>query len=384
VQLKKKMKESSEEYIKKAEKWSKIILTDDGEVNDQDQEVFESLKSGEYANWRNQHMHRFDKEAVKSRVDAELQINKIRKIGIPQWLQSVAAVLVITLLAAGGYWIYSDMQTLEQQQFLPGSSMAYLEIDNQGKIELTGKDTLLLFKESKAELDSGRIVYSSSETQNQKVEYHRINVPRNGEFFVVLSDGTKVWVNSDSKLGFNSKFVGKQRVVHLQGEAYFEVAKNPDQPFIVRTNNMDVRVLGTHFNVKAYEDDEFTYATLNEGKVQVLKDDMNEILQPDEQLIFNNSTKVYSKKEVDASIYSAWVKGKMIFKDERLEDIMNSLARWYDVSVFYPNEKLKNRRFSISTNRYGEIQTLLNQMELTNRVQFEINKNAVVVRTVNE
>ncbi|WP_321282488.1 FecR domain-containing protein [Marinifilum fragile] len=374
------MKESTEKYIKKAEKWSKIILTDEGEVNDQDQEVFESLKSGAYANWRKQHIHRFDKDHVKSRVDAELQINKTRKIGIPQWLQSVAAVLVIAMLAAGGYWIYSDMQTLKENHLLPGSSMAYLEIDNQEKIELTGKDTLLLFKESKAELDSGRIVYSSSEAQNQKVEYHRINVPRNGEFFVVLSDGTKVWINSGSQLGFHSKFTGKQRIVHLEGEAYFEVSKNPEQPFVVRTNNMDVRVLGTHFNVKAYEDDEFTYATLNEGKVQVFKDEMNEVLQPDEQLVLNNNTKAFKKQIVDASIYSAWVKGKMMFKDERLEDIMNSLSRWYDVSVFYQNEELKDRRFSISTNRYGDIQTLLNQMELTNRIRFEINKNAIVVK----
>ncbi|WP_321308868.1 FecR domain-containing protein [Marinifilum fragile] len=374
------MKESTEKYIKKAEKWSKIILTDEGEVNDQDQEVFEFLKSGAYANWRKQHMHRFDKDHVKSRVDAELQINKTRKIGIPQWLQSVAAVLVIAMLAAGGYWIYSDMQTLKENHLLPGSSMAYLEIDNQEKIELTGKDTLLLFKESKAELDSGRIVYSSSEAQNQKVEYHRINVPRNGEFFVVLSDGTKVWINSGSQLGFHSKFTGKQRIVHLEGEAYFEVSKNPEQPFVVRTNNMDVRVLGTHFNVKAYEDDEFTYATLNEGKVQVFKDEINEVLQPDEQLVLNNNTKAFKKQVVDASIYSAWVKGKMMFKDERLEDIMNSLSRWYDVSVFYQNEELKDRRFSISTNRYGDIQTLLNQMELTNRIRFEINKNAIVVK----
>ncbi|GAB7087175.1 FecR family protein [Marinifilum fragile] len=374
------MKESTEKYIEKAEKWSKIILTDEGEASDQDQEVFESLKSGAYANWRKQHIHRFDKDHVKSRVDAELQINKTRKIGIPQWLQSVAAVLIIAMLAAGGYWIYSDMQTLKENHLLPGSSMAYLEIDNQEKIELTGKDTLLLFKESKAELDSGRIVYSSSEAQNQKVEYHRINVPRNGEFFVVLSDGTKVWINSGSQLGFHSKFTGKQRIVHLEGEAYFEVSKNPEQPFVVRTNNMDVRVLGTHFNVKAYDDDEFTYATLNEGKVHVFKGEMSEVLQPDEQLVLNNNTKAFKKQIVDASIYSAWVKGKMMFKDERLEDIMNSLSRWYDVSVFYRTEELKDRRFSISTNRYGDIQTLLDQMELTNRVRFEINKNAIVVK----
>lgn len=376
---KQRMKEPIEKYIKKAEEWSKIILSEKGAVSDKDQKVFESIKSGEYARWRKSNINRFDKQAVKKRVDAIRKSSSSKVIRIPQWWNSVAAVFVIGMLAAGGYWLYTDMQKIEDQMIMPGSSIAYLEIDNKKKIELVSKDSLLLFQAASAQLDSGKIVYDVSDTQKEEVEYHKINVPRNGEFFVQLSDGTKVWVNSDSKLGFNSKFVDDKRIVDLQGEAYFEVAKNPNKPFIVRTTNANIKVLGTMFNVKAYKDDMYTYATLNEGKVQVGKGEINEILQPNEQLAINNRTAEYSKRNVDASIYSAWAQGKLRFKDERLEDIMNDLGRWYDVSIFYPYEELKDMRFSISINRYDNIELLLNQMELTNKIRFELNEKAVVV-----
>lgn len=373
------MREPIEKYIKKAENWSKIILTNEGEVAKEDKAIFESIKSGEYAVWRQSNVNRFDKNCVKKQIDQKLQINQVRKINHIKWWDSVAAILIVGVLAGAGYLLYSDMQQVSEKLIVPGSSMAYLEVNNKAKIELTAKDSLLLFQESKARVDSGRIVYSETNSKEDKVEYHSINVPRNGEFFVQLSDGTKVWVNAESKLGFNSKFTGKQRLVDLEGEAYFEVAKNPDKPFIVRTSKADIRVLGTKFNVKAYRDEDYTYATLNEGKVQVRKDDLIETLKPNQQIIINNRTSEYKKKEVNASIYSAWVKGQFIFKDERLEDILISLSRWYNVSVFYPEAELKERRFSISIDRYDDIQILLNQMELTHRVDFTMNGSAIIV-----
>ena len=142
---------------------------------------------------------------------------------------------------------------------------------------------------------------------------------------------------------------------------------------------MDVRVLGTKFNVKAYSDEDYTYTTLNEGKVQVRNDEMKEVLKPNEQLTIENNTLEFTKKKVDASIYSAWAKGRFVFKDERLEDILIALSRWYDVSVFYPESELKDRRFSISIDRYDDIQILLNQIELTNRVDFTLKNSAIIV-----
>ena len=371
--------ESVDKYIEKAQEWANMILNEEGEISDQDKKIFESVRNGDYSEWRKQHMHRFDKQTVKNNIDDQLNLKKTKTIRLRQWWTSVAAVLIIGLLGASAYWILQDVLTVKEQLVQPGSSMAYLEIDQMERIELTSKDTLLLFDKAKAQLDSGKIVYSSAESNLKKNEYHKINVPRNGEFFVTLPDGTKVWVNSDSKLGFYSKFSDDKRVVDLQGEAYFEVAKNPDKPFMVRTAKADVRVLGTHFNVKAYPDEDYTYATLNEGNVCVSVNKKQEILKPNEQLKIDNTNSEYSKLEVDASLYSAWVSGRLVFKDERLEDILISLSRWYDVSVFFQSSKLKDRRFSISINRYEDIQLLLNQMVLTNRVNFKMNKNAIIV-----
>ena len=376
---------SVKNYIQKAKDWVKSILADDSKslnLDDNDARDFESVASGEYEVWRKKQIRLFDQE--KTWESIEKQINpakeKSKVIRMLRYWPSVAAVLVIAILGAGGYWIFKDMQSIEQQIVMPGKSIAYLEIDKNKRIELTSKDTLLLFDESKAQLDSGKIVYSSAEAKKEKNEYHKINVPRNGEFYVELSDGTKVWVNSESSVGFYSKFNGKTRVVDLVGEAYFEVAKNPDQPFIVKTSNMDVRVLGTHFNVKAYADEDYTYATLNEGKIRVSKGELNELLDTDQQLALNNSTKEFSKYEVDASIYSAWVKGKFVFKDERLDDILNALGRWYDVKIFYQDQNLQDDRFSLSVNRYDDIEILLNHLRLIGGVDFEVNKGVLLVK----
>jgi ferric-dicitrate binding protein FerR (iron transport regulator) len=181
-------------------------------------------------------------------------------------------------------------------------------------------------------------------------------------------------------LGFHSRFDGKERIVDLCGEAYFDVAKNPDQPFIVRTSEMDIKVLGTQFNVKAYADENYTYATLNKGKIRINSNELEIDLVPDEQFVFENITGNFKKKQVDADIYSAWVKGRIVFKDETLENIMLSIGRWYDIHVFYKNSALKEERFSISLNRYENISSLLEHIEMTESVQFEINDKALIVK----
>jgi hypothetical protein len=375
--------DSLKKYILKATDWSKGILfgdLDTDEMSAQDTKDFRELQSGQYEKWRIETNSLFDKE--ESLRDLKQQISpksRSKIIRLMQYWQSAAAILIIAALAYGGYFIYQDLQN--SQEVLPGRSMAYLEVDNTERIELTHVDTLLSFKESHVKLDSGKVVYSGKEVIKERSEYHKINVPRNAEFYVQLSDGTKVWINSESNIGFKSKFEENRRVVDLVGEAYFEVAKDPEKPFIVRTNNMDVRVLGTHFNIKAYPDEDYTYATLNEGRIRVYEDDIQEDLEPNQQLVLNNANKEYSTQKVDASIYSAWVKGKFHFKNERLEVILTALARWYDLKVFYENPALKDDRFSVRVNRYDDIEKLLHHIELTGGIEFEINKGALIVKS---
>lgn len=380
--------DSLENYIRKAKKWADFIRNNKGEsldLNAADLKDIEDLKSGEYEAWRNQQLNLFNEDKIWSSILKQIQPQKAKtktRRMIHYW-QSAAAVLLIGALGSASYFLLQDLSRFEKDQLiLPGKSMAYLEINQNKRVELTAKDTLLLFDDSNAKLDSGKIVYSAAAANatEEKNEYHKINVPRNGEFFVQLSDGTKVWVNSESTIGFKSKFDGNTRIVDLVGEAYFEVAKDAGRPFVVKTSNMDVRVLGTHFNVKAYADETYTYATLNEGKVRIKNGNVEEDLLPDEQIVFNNGTKTFEKRNVDASIYSAWANGKFVFKDESLEDILIALSRWYDIKIFYQNTDAKGDKFSISVNRYDDINILLNHLSLTGGVGFELRKNALLVK----
>ena len=380
-----KMKNSAEKYILKAKQWVKAIsekTTDTLMLNEDEAKIFFRLQDGSYENWRNEHGQKFDEDAVWKTIEEQITTRKKSKVvHLLRYWPSVAAILILGLLSYQAYFIYSDFRRKQKEALIiPGKSQAYLEIDNTERIALGKLDTLLLFKKAEAKVNADQLVYAASDLNVDKNEYHKINVPRNGEFHVELSDGTKVWVNSESTLGFHSRFDGKQRVVELTGEAYFEVAKNPNQPFIVRTANADVRVLGTHFNVRAYEDEAYTYATLNEGKVRVSNEKNEQDILPDEQIVINNSTGDCIKKQVDADIYSAWVKGKFVFKDERLEDILHSISRWYDIQVFYENQELQNERFSISLDRYENISSLLEHIEMTESVEFEVKDKVLIVK----
>lgn len=376
---------SAEKYINKAKQWAKSILDDDLDVlqlNDEEQKDIKSLQDGSYEKWRNQYGAKFNEEKVWNAIESQITSKKKSKVvQLIKYWPSAAAILVIGLLSYQAYFMYQAYQRTQQEALIvPGESKAYLEIDNNQRIELGQKDTLLVFNKAKVKLEADRVAYTASEKVDAKNEYHKLNVPRNAEYYLELADGTKVWINSESSLGFYSRFDGKQRIVELTGEAYFEVAKNPDQPFIVRTANADVRVLGTQFNVKAYADEEYTIATLNEGKVRVSNEVNEQDILPDEQIVINNKTGDYTKKQVDANIYSAWVKGKFVFKDERLEDILHSISRWYDIQVFYENQQLQNERFSISLDRYENISKLLEHIEMTESVRFEIKDKALIVR----
>jgi hypothetical protein len=379
------MKNTAEKYILRAKQWANSLGNQNSEKPDlleDEKSSFHDLQDGTYEVWRNQHGQKFDEEAVWKALEKQIEPKKkLKVIQLFKYWPSAAAILVIGLLSYQAYFIYSDFQKKQEYAVVqPGQSQAYLEIDNSQRIELGNLDTLLLFKKAQAEVKIDQLVYSASEKQVKKNEYHKVNVPRNGEFYVVLSDGTKVWVNSESTLGFYSRFDGKQRIVDLTGEAYFEVAKNPDQPFIVRTANADVRVLGTHFNVKAYADEEYTYATLNEGKVRVSSESGSDDLIPDEQLVIENASGQFTKQVVDADIYFAWVKGRFVFKDERLEDILHTISRWYDVQVFYENQDLKEERYSLSMDRYDDILKLLKPIEAAESVRFEVKGKALIVK----
>ena len=266
------------------------------------------------------------------------------------------------------------------QPILPGAAKAILTLDNGETINLNKEtaDALQTIEGTNIQIDSTTLNYqlAQSTPARPKPIYNKVEIPRGGEYALVLSDGTKVHLNSMSSLRFPVAFTTGKREVELQGEAYFEVSKN-GQPFIVNANGMQVEVLGTAFNISAYPNEEYQ-TTLVNGSVKVSAEKGESlILKPSQQATIALGSNSIQVRTVDTSFYTSWVKGKINFKDQRLEDIMKTLSRWYDMNVVYENEKLKNIRFGCNLNRYEEITPFVKLLEKTEEVYVKIEGNTI-------
>ena len=194
---------------------------------------------------------------------------------------------------------------------------------------------------------------------------------------MLLPDGTKVWLNQSSVLKYPRAFEGKERHVYLDGEAYFEVNKT-GHPFIVSTQGMQIEVLGTTFNISAYPGEEYQ-ATLVSGSVKVdTGEGQSLVLKPSQQASLIPGSGNIQVRTVDTAFYTSWVKGKINFKDQRLEDIMRTLSRWYNIEVDYSDEALKNLRFGCYVNRYEEIAPFLELLEATENIHVKINGKTII------
>jgi len=207
---------------------------------------------------------------------------------------------------------------------------------------------------------------------------NRVEVPRGGEFSLKLEDGTQVWLNAESELRYPVHFTGKKRVVYLKGEAYFDVAKNPDAAFLVMVDDVVVKVYGTEFNVNAYEPDRIE-TVLTRGAVSMKHGERELMLSPNQKGAYFKTDGSMRVEHVDVLPYIAWKNGDFIFKDESLESIMNKLARWYNLDVFYQNESLKWIRLSGNLKRYKDVRDLFYSFEKISEARIKVNGNAVVV-----
>jgi ferric-dicitrate binding protein FerR (iron transport regulator) len=209
--------------------------------------------------------------------------------------------------------------------------------------------------------------------------FNTIETPRGGQYKVILPDGSQVWLNASSSLKFPISFASaKERRVELTGEAYFEVTHRPDLPFRVITSKQTVEVLGTHFDISAYADDATTKTTLLQGSVKVSVYDSGNgaLLKPGQQSKVNSNIQV---SDVNAEEVIAWKNGYFRFDDEKLENIMKSVARWYDVDVVYEQESLKNETFGAVTTRFSTIGTLLDMMQQTGDIKFSVKGKIITV-----
>lgn len=296
------------------------------------------------------------------------------------WVRYAAAALVPLGLA---FWFLIGRQPEAPRQvavapILPGTYKARLILDDGRQVALDSATHVRMRElpgvEVKAE--NNVLVYTNGDTIVEKqVKYNTLEIPRGGEYALQLADGTRVWLNAGTSLRYPVAFSGQERRVELRGEGYFEVAKDSASPFVVSVNGVDVRVLGTSFNVSAYSDE--VVATLVEGKVLMRSQADSVVLVPDRQGVWDG--KRMTVKRVDARNYALWREGVFFFEDMPLEDILDALARWYDVHVFYQNAELKMMRFSVEIKRYEHIDTILRRIAETNRVRFNVNNRTVNV-----
>ena len=231
---------------------------------------------------------------------------------------------------------------------------------------------------------AGKVSYHVNETgMEDSLVFNTLIVPKGGEYSLELPDGTVVWVNSESSLRFPEKFTSNRREVFLEGEAYFEVKKDANRPFYVHTEAGKVRVLGTAFNVCAYSNDRFWQTTLVEGSVMINQEENEVLLKPNEQYQIDMETGKGELKEVLPELYTSWRDGKFYFKAYTFEELVGKLERWYDFTMFYTNESIKNRRFSGVVNKHESLQDMLKFLEMTSDVQFNVKGNVVTASLKN-
>ncbi len=314
--------------------------------------------------------------------------NKSRKINLFKRTLTIAASIIIPLLIVGG--IVNHQRTFRQhqpqiaqiQEIKPESGKAVLILDDGRTIVLDSVDHLS-FVEKDGTLvrkSGGKIDYISNiDNQSQQPVFNTIKVPRGGEYHLVLADGTQVYLNSMSSLKYPVRFTGPAREVEFSGEAFFEVNKDVRRPFIVKTALMRIEVLGTSFNLNAYENSEKIITTLIEGSVKINPGAVNQtsILSPEEQAIFYVKDAKTEIKKVDVNLYTAWKDGNFVFYDSRLEDIMTTLTRWYATDVIYRDNLVKDLRFSGKLNRKSNINEILEIIKSSRKVQVEIINNTI-------
>lgn len=352
----------------------------------------------EFDNWYNsyqdevfEHSDAANPDLVKVRMLKRLrqQIQENDQLPVAKfnfkWSQIAVAASVILIAGLSIYYfnlanIANPQNEKDDVAITPGKSAATLTLANGKKIVLSDESNGKLTEEAGVLISknaTGQLVYEITEQEDAAANSMNVLSTADGETYLVkLSDGTKVWLNAATQLKYPATFSGGgYRKVELNGEAYFEVVKNKKHPFIVQSGHQIVEVLGTRFNVNAYEDEPAMITTLAEGSVRLNR---QTLLKPGEQGYNDgNSIKVSA---VDTELALAWVQDELLFEKENLASIMKKVSKWYSVEVNFQSEKLKLITFSGRISRKVPLQTLLRRLSLTKEVKFKTTGRLVTVQ----
>lgn len=262
----------------------------------------------------------------------------------------------------------------------PGNYAPLLTLFDGSEISLEGTKTGVLYHKGGVKvsrLTNGQLQYET--TRTVATGSNSLSVPKGAEYRLILPDGTIVWLNSASSFSWPAAFTGKERLVALSGEGFFEVAKNSEQPFRVKARNTEIVVTGTRFNIDAYEDNDHIYTTLVDGGVNVSAEHNVINLKPGQQAITRPGSNYIQRRIVDADHALAWMRGNFLFEDQDIHSIMREVARWYNVEVRYEGT-LNPVKFGGTYSRSKSLEELLKYLESLSDIRFSINNNIVVVK----
>ncbi|MGV3684665.1 MAG: FecR family protein [Daejeonella sp.] len=306
--------------------------------------------------------------------------------------QRILAAASIIIILSAGIWFYkgrnehqvviAEKEEVKPADIDPAENKAVLTLANGSRILLDGSEKGLIANESGikiTKLSDGTVTYEATTAGNNntnRLTYNKIETPNGGKYQIILPDGSKVWLNAASSLKFPTSFIGKERDVELEGEAYFEVAKNKLLPFRVHTKDMNVFVTGTQFNVMAYNDEEFSATTLVEGSVDIKNSSEKLSLVPGEQAVNRVGTSL-RKNEVDVEQFIAWKNGLFQFDNTDIQSVMRQLGRWYDVSVEYRG-KIPHTKFGGYISRDSKLSQVIKMLELSG-VKFSVQEKKIIV-----
>jgi ferric-dicitrate binding protein FerR (iron transport regulator) len=327
------------------------------------------------------------------------RITRIRRI---QWGRVAAAAVLIGAVATGTIFFANHKAGVQtpatanhkaapsQTDIQPGSNKAVLTLADGSNISLDSAHTGRLTQQGGAEvlkLADGRLKYNVLEGNSPNtVTYNVLSTPKGGQYRLVLPDGSQVWLNAASSIRYPTAFTGTDREVEITGEAYFEIARNPSMPFRVQTVNhlgdadpMTIEVLGTHFNVNAYADEDAVRTTLLEGSVKIKKGNRSGLLRPGQQAQLQPMGDIRWIPEVDVEQVTAWKNGVFEFDGEELPVIMRQIARWYDVEVVYEG-KIPTEPFTGRVSRSTTLSGVLKILKLSD-IEVTVHNNKVIVRS---
>ena len=314
-----------------------------------------------------------------------------RRLVLVRRVMRYAAMIAVPLAVAATVWRLALPGTEEQpvpvaEPIVAGKTQAVLVLADGRQVDLENVQSLDLREQdgTAISLSDGQVLSYTKEAGDKPAPaaevFNTLMIPKGGEYCLQLSDSTRIWLNAATRLKYPVVFAGNTRRVELEGEAYFEVTKDPAHPFIVVAGGVEVEVYGTSFNVNTFVA-RGVETVLVEGSVGVRVGGTGEEarLSPNEMAEWNAGDGSVTVSEVDPYLYTAWRQGEFVFEEETVEEMMEELGRWYDMEVFYASERAKEMRFSGIVKRYEDLRDVLKLIESVAIVRFEVKGNTVVV-----